>query len=172
MQTAKYFHFRAKYGNIAVQRLPRQAKTHRAFDGRKSSGPAASADGRGASVCRRCRIFRAAGGAFSFRPPFIVDKRGGICYNDKAVGACPLSATIRRPHGADDAQKRDRTIGRSKKTKQHRGVAQFGSALGSGPRGRGFKSRHLDHKQGFAAWQCPACFARPVIPSRRGSSYL
>ena len=26
-----------------------------------------------------------------------------------------------------------------------RGVAQFGSALGSGPRGRGFKSRHLDH---------------------------
>ena len=33
-----------------------------------------------------------------------------------------------------------------------RGVAQFGSALGSGPRGRGFKSRHLDHKKakGFA----------------------
>ena len=28
-----------------------------------------------------------------------------------------------------------------------RGVAQFGSALGSGPRGRGFKSRHLDHSQ-------------------------
>ena len=26
-----------------------------------------------------------------------------------------------------------------------RGVAQFGSALGSGPRGPGFKSRHLDH---------------------------
>ena len=26
-----------------------------------------------------------------------------------------------------------------------RGVAQFGSALGSGPRGRGFKSRRLDH---------------------------
>ena len=25
-----------------------------------------------------------------------------------------------------------------------RGVAQFGSALGSGPRGRGFKSRRLD----------------------------
>ena len=29
----------------------------------------------------------------------------------------------------------------------YRGVAQFGSALGSGPRGRGFKSRHLDHKK-------------------------
>ncbi len=28
-----------------------------------------------------------------------------------------------------------------------RGVAQFGSALGSGPRGRGFKSRHLDQKE-------------------------
>jgi hypothetical protein len=28
---------------------------------------------------------------------------------------------------------------------QGRGVAQFGSALGSGPRGPGFKSRHLDH---------------------------
>ena len=27
-----------------------------------------------------------------------------------------------------------------------RGVAQFGSALGSGPRGRGFKSRRLDHQ--------------------------
>ena len=26
-----------------------------------------------------------------------------------------------------------------------RGVAQFGSALGSGPRGRGFKSPHSDH---------------------------
>ena len=28
---------------------------------------------------------------------------------------------------------------------KNRGVAQFGSALGSGPRGRGFKSRHSDH---------------------------
>ena len=27
-----------------------------------------------------------------------------------------------------------------------RGVAQFGSAFGSGPKGRGFKSRHLDQK--------------------------
>ena len=26
-----------------------------------------------------------------------------------------------------------------------RGVAKFGIALGSGPRGRGFKSRHSDH---------------------------
>ena len=30
-----------------------------------------------------------------------------------------------------------------------RGVAQFGSALGSGPRGRGFESRRLDQKSGF-----------------------
>ena len=28
-----------------------------------------------------------------------------------------------------------------------RGVAQFGSALGSGPRGREFESRHLDQKK-------------------------
>ena len=27
----------------------------------------------------------------------------------------------------------------------HRGVAQFGSAFGSGPKGRRFKSCHLDH---------------------------
>ena len=27
------------------------------------------------------------------------------------------------------------------------GVAKFGIALGSGPRGRGFKSRHSDHKE-------------------------
>ena len=32
-----------------------------------------------------------------------------------------------------------------------RGVAQFGSALGSGPRGRGFKSRRLDQKK-VALW--------------------
>ncbi len=29
----------------------------------------------------------------------------------------------------------------------HRGVAKFGIALGSGPRGHGFKSRHSDHKE-------------------------
>ena len=28
-----------------------------------------------------------------------------------------------------------------------RGVAKFGIALGSGPRGRGFKSRHSDHAE-------------------------
>ena len=28
----------------------------------------------------------------------------------------------------------------------HRGVAKFGIALGSGPRGHGFKSRHSDQK--------------------------
>ena len=33
-----------------------------------------------------------------------------------------------------------------------RGVAQFGSALGSGPRGHGFESRHSDHiAAGFIA---------------------
>ena len=30
----------------------------------------------------------------------------------------------------------------------HRGVAKFGIALGSGPRGHGFKSRHSDHIKG------------------------
>ena len=30
-------------------------------------------------------------------------------------------------------------------SKRYRGVAQLGSALGSGPRGRGFKSRRSDH---------------------------
>ena len=30
---------------------------------------------------------------------------------------------------------------------QHRGVAQFGSAFGSGPKGRRFKSCHLDQKK-------------------------
>ena len=29
----------------------------------------------------------------------------------------------------------------------YRGVAQFGSAFGSGPKGRRFKSCHLDHKR-------------------------
>jgi hypothetical protein len=31
-----------------------------------------------------------------------------------------------------------------------RGVAQFGSAFGSGPKGRWFKSSHLDHQN-----ECP-----------------
>ena len=39
----------------------------------------------------------------------------------------------------------------------NRGVAKFGIALGSGPRGRGFESRHSDHRkasksQGFGAF--------------------
>ena len=34
-----------------------------------------------------------------------------------------------------------------------RGVAQFGSALGSGPRGRGFESRHLDQKENTHFWR-------------------
>ena len=29
----------------------------------------------------------------------------------------------------------------------HRGVAKFGIALGSGPRGLGFESRHSDHRE-------------------------
>ena len=33
-----------------------------------------------------------------------------------------------------------------------RGVAQFGSAFGSGPKGRGFESRHFDHKKKDAPW--------------------
>ena len=36
-------------------------------------------------------------------------------------------------------------------TKSRRGVAQFGSALGSGPRGRGFKSRRLNQKIQYIA---------------------
>ena len=31
--------------------------------------------------------------------------------------------------------------------RQFRGVAKFGIALGSGPRGRGFESRHSDHRK-------------------------
>ena len=41
-----------------------------------------------------------------------------------------------------------------------RGVAQFGSALGSGPRGRGFKSRHLDQKKSDVF--CVALFLRLI----------
>ena len=37
--------------------------------------------------------------------------------------------------------------------RRKRGVAQFGSALGSGPRGRGFKSRRLDHKKSIGLIQ-------------------
>ena len=32
-------------------------------------------------------------------------------------------------------------------TKKFRGVAKFGIALGSGPRGRGFESRHSDQRK-------------------------
>ena len=34
----------------------------------------------------------------------------------------------------------------------NRGVAQFGRALRSGRRGRGFESRRLDTKKGIALW--------------------
>ena len=47
----------------------------------------------------------------------------------------------------------------------YRGVAQFGSALGSGPRGRGFKSRHLDHKKDIAFLQCLFCFFSRIEPT-------
>ena len=37
-----------------------------------------------------------------------------------------------------------------------RGVAQFGRVLGSGPRGRGFESRHSDHfRKLFKHWNNP-----------------
>ena len=42
-------------------------------------------------------------------------------------------------------------------TKSRRGVAQFGSALGSGPRGRGFKSRCLNQKAQDTVW-CAVLF--------------
>ena len=45
-----------------------------------------------------------------------------------------------------------------------RGVAQFGSALGSGPRGREFESRHLDQlyktQKGFAINAKPFCIKK------------
>ena len=43
----------------------------------------------------------------------------------------------------------------TEKNREHRGVAQFGSALGSGPRGRGFKSRHLDQLRNYIAAKSP-----------------
>ena len=49
--------------------------------------------------------------------------------------------------------------------KDNRGVAQFGSALGSGPRGRGFKSRHLDHKNADGRIGRPHFYIFVPIPS-------
>ena len=40
----------------------------------------------------------------------------------------------------------------------YRGVAQFGSAFGSGPKGRRFKSCHLDHQRTRILIQCPGSF--------------
>ena len=37
---------------------------------------------------------------------------------------------------------------------RYRGVAQFGSAFGSGPKGRGFESRHFDTKIRSALYGC------------------
>ena len=68
-------------------------------------------------------------------------------------------ARERRPAGAARGSSRPRRRGPRRSWNDRcslqlifRGVAQFGSALGSGPRGRGFKSRHLDHEKakGFA----------------------
>ena len=60
----------------------------------------------------------------------------------------------RRPAGAARGSSRPRRRGPRRSWNDRcslqlifRGVAQFGSALGSGPRGRGFKSRHLDHEK-------------------------
>ena len=40
-----------------------------------------------------------------------------------------------------------------------RGVAQFGSAFGSGPKGRRFKSCHLDQKRKPDVVRCPVFFS-------------
>ena len=63
-------------------------------------------------------------------------------------------ARERRPAGAARGSSRTRRRGPRRSWNDRcslqlifRGVAQFGSALGSGPRGRGFKSRHLDHEK-------------------------
>ena len=44
--------------------------------------------------------------------------------------------------------------------KHIRGVAQFGSAFGSGPKGRKFKSCHSDHNGSFAKVNEPFSYIR------------
>ena len=46
----------------------------------------------------------------------------------------------------------------------HRGVAQFGSAFGSGPKGRGFESRHFDQKNSVKCLISRG-FLLPCIPT-------
>lgn len=49
----------------------------------------------------------------------------------------------------------------------YRGVAQFGSAFGSGPKGRRFKSCHLDHAEALAKGLFSLIFLRFLRFSRR-----
>ena len=42
----------------------------------------------------------------------------------------------------------------------YRGVAQFGSAFGSGPKGRGFESRHFDHQNPVGSTPAGFCFCQ------------
>ena len=52
-----------------------------------------------------------------------------------------------------------------------RDVAQFGSALGSGPRGRGFKSRRPDHLlqmvEGKMTSRVPTCVGKVAVANAR-----
>ena len=50
-------------------------------------------------------------------------------------------------------------------TREHRGVAQFGRALRSGRRGRGFKSRHLDHLKQLMIASAVFLFSGKLTPS-------
>ena len=54
---------------------------------------------------------------------------------------------------------------------KNRGVAQFGRALRSGRRGRGFKSRHLDHLFLSITYRGVAQFGRALRSGRRGRGF-
>ena len=49
---------------------------------------------------------------------------------------------------------------------EKRGVAQFGSALGSGPRGRGFESRLLDHTKTDRIFPVRFCITERRVKNR------
>lgn len=75
-----------------------------------------------------------------FSPSFAkkwVDKPSEKLYNGKAVTVPELLEQEELP--VSSAKCRSSFL--------RRGVAQFGRALGSGPRGHGFKSRHSDHTE-------------------------
>ena len=50
----------------------------------------------------------------------------------------------------------------------HRGVAQFGSVLGSGPRGHEFESRHSDHKSTVISIELRRTFSTPQNRLKQG----